>query len=298
MKHCFKKSYLLYACMGLMLASCKSDQNGNDAQSTTDSADVATEMINDAKNAVKAVVKNEAFYEQMLDIFCRQNYDQLFKDIMGSRTYVAGSLKVDSISHLDGTDVMVYGKHNFEGRLGKEHENRTFVALIKEVADKANEYTVTFAKERKSLVSLVGKEDSESRTANFYYDPSSKDLAATILDTVLKDNAYYERMLDKFCQQNYNDLFKDLIGKRKYVAGSLKVDSVASISDREVKVYGKHDFEGRTGKDHSDRLFEANIFETKNKPNEYVVTFKKEGKKLVTGKPFSETRSTTYIYEE
>ena len=275
MKHCFKKSYLLYACMGLMLASCKSDQNGNDAQSTTDPADVATEMINDAKNAVKAVVKNEAFYEQMLDIFCRQNYDQLFKDIMGSRTYVAGSLKVDSISHLDGTDVMVYGKHNFEGRLGKEHENRTFVALIKEVADKANEYTVTFAKERKSLVSLVGKEDSESRTANFYYDPSSKDLAATILDTVLKDNAYYERMLDKFCQQNYNDLF-----------------------NREVKVYGKHDFEGRTGKDHSDRLFEANIFETKNKPNEYVVTFKKEGKKLVTGKPFSETRSTTYIYEE
>ena len=86
MKLCFKKSYFLYACMGLMLASCKNDQNGNDAQSSTDPADVATEVVNDAKAAVKAAAKNEAFYEQMLDIFCRQNYDQLFKDIMGSRT--------------------------------------------------------------------------------------------------------------------------------------------------------------------------------------------------------------------
>jgi len=298
MKNYIKKSYILYACMGLILASCKSDQNTNDQAAVDETSEVATEVQADVKNDVKAVVKNGAFYEQMLEVFCRQHYDELFKDLLGSKKYVAGSLKVDSVVTVDNSGTLVYGKHDFVGRLGKDNEDRTFVAFVQEDKEKPNEYTVTFAKEKKSLSSLAGKKNTESRTQAFYYDATKKDTQLLDYMNDLKSNEYYSRFLDKFCQQNYDELFKDLIGKRKYVAGSISIDSVVSVNDREVKVYGKHDFEGRTGKDHSDRLFEANIFETKNNPNEYVVTFKKEGKKIITGKPYSESRSKTYIYEE
>ena len=297
MKRCGKISYFLYVCMGLMLASCQSNQKDNSASSTDETNEKTTEAQAELQSEALPKVKSDVFYQQMLDVFCRQHYDALFKDIMGTRKYVAGSLKVDSVSSLEGNKVLVYGKHDFEGRFGKEHEDRSFVACVQENNDKPNEYVVTFAKEKKGLTSIAGKSDSETRTQTFYYDANEGGIQISEDINKLKNNDYYERFLDKFCQQNYDELFKDLMGKRKYVAGSLKVDSVQTVNDREVKVFGKHDFEGRTGKDHSDRNFEANILETKDKPNEYIVSFKKEGKTLI-GKKYSESRSKTYVYEE
>ena len=286
----YSKTFL-FLCLGagMMLTSCQGDQKDNTKK--------AIDVINDVVEAVKAPEKNEAFYEKMLDIFCRKYYSEIFADAAGTRNYKPGSLKVDSIAKQDDA-VLVYGTHDFEGRFGNDHAGRAFFASVMENKDKPNEYVISFAKELKGLTSLIGKGASEAGTKTFYYDPSTSviDVVTDIVN--LKDTPYYERMLDKFCKQNYDELFKDLVGKRKYVAGSLKVDSVVKISNREVKVYGKHDFEGRTGKDHSDRAFEANIYETKDKPNEYNVSFKKEGKRLVTGKPYSETRSKIFIYEE
>lgn len=288
MKNYSKKLLFLALGTGLLLTSCQGDQNNNQK---------AIDVVKDVVEAVKAPEKNEAFYEKMLDIFCRQYYGELFKDVAGTRNYVPGSLKVDSISKTDDK-VLVFGKHDFEGRFGNEHEGRAFFASVQENKDKANEYVVTFAKELKGLTSLVGKDKSEAGTKTFFYDPTSSVIDVVTDIIKLKDPAYYERMLDQFCKQNYDEMFKDVAGKRKYVAGSLKVDSVIKVSEREVKVYDKHDFEGRTGKDHSDRAFEANIYETKDKANEYNVSFKKEGKRLITGKPYSETRSKLFIFEE
>ncbi len=289
-----KKNLSIILGMSLMLASCQTEQK-TDQPATGVAGEVTTEAATPAAPA--APVKDQAFYQQLLDVFCRQYYGELFKDVMGTRNYVAGYRRVDGIAKAD-EGVLVYGKHDFEGRFGKEHEDRTFFACVQEDKEKPNEYVVTFAKEKKSLTSLVGKTDSEARSKAFYYDPASTSELVSDAVKKLKDSDYYARMLDKFCQQHYNDLFKDLIGKRKYVAGSLKVDSIVNLSDREVKVYGTHDFEGRTGKDYSDRNFEASIFETKENPNEYNVSFKKEGKRLVTGKSYSESRSKTFIYEE
>lgn len=112
---------------------------------------------------------------------------------------------------------------------------------------------------------------------------------------------FYERMLDKFCQEHYDNLFKDFWGTRHYVAGSLKVDSVVKVKDkeREVYVYGKHDFNGRHNiHNYDDRDFSANVYETAKHSNEYIITFEKVGKKLISKKEYKETRTKHFYYEE
>ena len=119
------------------------------------------------------------------------------------------------------------------------------------------------------------------------------------LSSDVKSEEFYQHMLEQFCQEHYDNLYKDFWGKRKYQAGSLRIDSVRPIGEREVNVYGKHDFNGRIiGLKHPNREFKANILETKNNSHEYIITFEKESKKIISGKPYREARTKKFYYEE
>ena len=86
----------------------------------------------------------------------------------------------------------------------------------------------------------------------------------------VQSKEFYEGLLEKFCQDYYDDLYHDFWGTRSYVNGSLKVDSVRQCGEREVVVYGTHDFEGRLGHVYKGRKYSANIYESKKNDHEYL----------------------------
>ena len=114
----------------------------------------------------------------------------------------------------------------------------------------------------------------------------------------LHSKEFYEGLLEQFCQDYYDDLYHDFWGTRSYVHGSLKVDSVRQIGEREVMVYGTHTFEGRTGRKRKDYNYRANVYESKKSTNDYIVTFEKESKKIFTGRSYTESRTKTIHYEK
>ena len=114
----------------------------------------------------------------------------------------------------------------------------------------------------------------------------------------LHSKEFYEGLLEKFCQDYYDDLYHDFWGTRSYIPGSLKVDSVRRSGEREVMVYGTHDFEGRFGHDRRGYKYRANIYESKKNTNDYIVTFEKESKKIITKRPYTESRTKTIHYEK
>lgn len=113
----------------------------------------------------------------------------------------------------------------------------------------------------------------------------------------VKSKEFYEGLLEQFCQEYYDDLYHDFWGTRSYVNGSLKVDSVRLCGEREVEVFGTHDFEGRLGHVYKGRKYSANICESKKNKNEYIVTFEKESKKIISRRSYTESRTKTIHYE-
>lgn len=113
-----------------------------------------------------------------------------------------------------------------------------------------------------------------------------------------KPKAFYERMLEAFCVQCYDELFEDFWGSRQYVKGSLKVKSMRIGGQREVILFGSHQFQGRLGFPTYNQRFKVNIYESKKTPNEYVITFEKESEYLATGRTYIESRTKTFHYEE
>lgn len=113
----------------------------------------------------------------------------------------------------------------------------------------------------------------------------------------IKAKEFYEGLLEQFCQKNYNNLYHDFWGTRKYVSNSLKIDSIRPCGEREVMVYGKHDFVGRFGEPYDSLRFEANVYESKKGSNDYIVTFEKESRRYFTGKSYKESRTKAFHYE-
>ena len=116
-------------------------------------------------------------------------------------------------------------------------------------------------------------------------------------DTI-KSKEFYKGMLEHFCQKNYNELYHDFWGTREYVKNSLTVDSIRSCGEREVMVYGKHDFKGRLGNLREGYKFEANVYESKKGSNDYIITFEKQSKKIITKRSYKESRTKAFHYEK
>ncbi len=112
-----------------------------------------------------------------------------------------------------------------------------------------------------------------------------------------EDIGFYKRMLENFCQKHYKELFTDFWGKREYIDGSLKVESMRIGGQREVNLYGIHNTKGRLGTPYQ-RKFKANIYKSMKTPNEYIITFERESKMLVTGESYMEARTKHFYYEE
>lgn len=127
--------------------------------------------------------------------------------------------------------------------------------------------------------------------------------APSIIDIITgnrneRSEEFYKDFLEQFCREHYTDLFRDFTGKRNYVENSLRIDSIRRESQREVTVFGKHDFKGRIiGLSHEEYLFEANIYESKKVADDFIVTFKKESRRLISGKTYWETGTKTVHYE-
>ena len=113
----------------------------------------------------------------------------------------------------------------------------------------------------------------------------------------IEPKEFYEGMMEQFCLTYYDDLYHDFWGTRKYIPGSMRVDSISPCGVREVMIYGKHDFEGRVGNLHRGYKFSANVYESKKGSHDYIVTFEKESKKIISGKSYTESRTKTLHYE-
>ena len=113
----------------------------------------------------------------------------------------------------------------------------------------------------------------------------------------LHPDAFYERLLEQFCQDHFDELYEDIWGTRSYVPGSLRVNSVQRVDNGEVDVYGTFDFKGRDialNQDHSGYRFEANVYESDT--HIFNVTFKKESRTFITGSVYWEKRTKKGFY--
>lgn len=83
-----------------------------------------------------------------------------------------------------------------------------------------------------------------------------------------KSKEFYRKMLEDFCIANYNKRFQN----RRYVYGSLRVDSFRSLSNNIVEVWGTHSY--KVVFSHDNRDFKATIrMEGRDK---YQVKFEKK----------------------
>lgn len=95
------------------------------------------------QNEIDSVEMTEAFYEALIDSFCRTYYD---KKLPGF--YVNDSLRVTSVFVKDTHTVEVRGTHSFKGRdfliIQEQYDNRGFVATV--YYGGSNEYFINFSR--------------------------------------------------------------------------------------------------------------------------------------------------------
>lgn len=73
-------------------------------------------------------VKSKKFYEGLLEDFCKKYYHKKFP----GRTYIYGSIRVETTRQTDANTVEVKGLHSFKGRLGiKTYNNKEFRATVR-----------------------------------------------------------------------------------------------------------------------------------------------------------------------
>ena len=73
-------------------------------------------------------VKSKKFYEGLLEDFCKKYYHKKFP----GRTYVYGSICVETTTQTDANTVEVKGLHSFKGRLGiRTYDNKEFRAMVR-----------------------------------------------------------------------------------------------------------------------------------------------------------------------
>ena len=84
-------------------------------------------------------VKSKKFYEGLLEDFCKKYYHKKFP----GRTYIYGSLRVESDTKTDEKTVEVKGIHSFKGRLGiKSYNDKEFRATVRSDGD--NNFHIKF----------------------------------------------------------------------------------------------------------------------------------------------------------
>ena len=88
----------------------------------------------------------------------------------------------------------------------------------------------------------------------------------------VRNNEYYQKMLEDFCKQYFNKKF----AKRHYVYGSLRVNGKQDLSDNIVDVWGTLTYTGRSpfNKEYDNRDFKAMIRE--EAPGQFVIKFEKK----------------------
>lgn len=106
-----------------------------------------------------------------------------------------------------------------------------------------------------------------------------------------RSNAFYERMLEEFCQRYYNDCFDG----RSYIRNSLVV--LERKGEETTHIYGKHSYEGRYGRRYSNAEFMATIEEEDN--GYFKVTFTKESAPdMFHNETYQESGTRTMHYSE
>ena len=84
--------------------------------------------------------RSNAFYERLLEQFCRRYYSDSFE----GRSYMNNSINIkDRWVNVEGTSVG--GTHSYKGRFGKTYNNAKFVASI--VEEEEGYFKVNFFKE-------------------------------------------------------------------------------------------------------------------------------------------------------
>lgn len=135
---------LHFLCIFLLLLSCENKQKKPPvdlSDSTTKKVDtlivplIQTEEkeSNDSSEVEipslqQNIVKPHKFYEGLLEDFCKKYYHKKFP----GRTYIYGSIRVETTRQTDANTVEVKGLHSFKGRLGiKTYNNKEFRATVR-----------------------------------------------------------------------------------------------------------------------------------------------------------------------
>ncbi len=114
---------------------------------------------------------------------------------------------------------------------------------------------------------------SSPRPSSFYDEPEEE--IEEVQDAEQRPDIFYQHLLERFCQQYYNDCFNG----RDYHSNSVVVDGLHDIGPNRkdghieswnMKVVGRHSFEGFM-KNHNDSPFEAYVYERGN--DSYEITF-------------------------
>jgi hypothetical protein len=113
------------------------------------------------------------------------------------------------------------------------------------------------------------------RTSNFFDSDETEYVKEEVKDAEKKPIIFYQRLLEKFCQEYYNGCFSG----REYHYGSLIVDEMSAYESNyenghviswNMQVEGKHSFKG-VFSNHNDSPFNAFVDDLGN--NSYKVLF-------------------------
>ena len=129
-----------------------------------------TDSDNDVEYLRDAERKPESFYQNMLEQFCRNNYNDCFS----GRDFHSNSLIVDSMEeiyvHYDenrrivGWDMKITGRHSFEGFIN--HNDSPFEATVRFRGD--DNYEITFSIHRYDIFGdQMSDTEKATRTINF-----------------------------------------------------------------------------------------------------------------------------------
>ena len=116
-----------------------------------------------------------------------------------------------------------------------------------------------------------------------------------------KSNIFYEKLLERFCEDNYSSCFngREFINKSlvvNIVDYSPRIDENGKVVRYDGNVRGIHSFKGRLGKTYSDYHFEAYVSEQEE--GYYRIYFKKESWHPIDGRVMDEDATRTMYYTE
>ena len=108
------------------------------------------------------VAKSKPFYENLLNDFCKKHFHKRWH----RENYKPNSIRVNNYSSFDTNTDEISGTFSFEGKTGKDYNNREFRALVLDDGD--GNYHITLFRKKELFLGLKQGDEVAIRNKPFF----------------------------------------------------------------------------------------------------------------------------------